>query len=281
MTTINQNINGNYLVTILSDGTKIRKTNQKAFIPSFPESIDLKITDKCKRNCPWCHEASSVTGKHASPKFIYSYLKDLPPGVELAIGGGDVFEHPKFNEIITSLNNMGFICNTTVSLESFERYEVPLEVHGIGISHDKKVETNNPNVVNHVIAGFITFTSIIDLLKAGEKVLILGYKIFGRGKEYYNDTIRKNIRELNTNLNLVLETNSGTLSFDNLAITQLNLQKHLTNEEWDKFYMGDDGQYTMYVDAVNQKYGKSSTSNRVATATIISDFKKLTKGNQY
>ena len=38
--------NGNYTVKILSDGTKIRETNEDEFIPSFAENCDVKITDK-------------------------------------------------------------------------------------------------------------------------------------------------------------------------------------------------------------------------------------------
>ena len=46
--------NGNYNVTILSDGTKIRRTEEDEFIPEFPENADVKITDKCSQGCPFC-----------------------------------------------------------------------------------------------------------------------------------------------------------------------------------------------------------------------------------
>ena len=46
--------NGNYNVTILSDGTKIRRTDEDEFIPEFPENADVKITDKCSQGCPFC-----------------------------------------------------------------------------------------------------------------------------------------------------------------------------------------------------------------------------------
>ena len=32
--------NGNYIVTILSDGTKIRRTEDNEFIPAFSENVD-------------------------------------------------------------------------------------------------------------------------------------------------------------------------------------------------------------------------------------------------
>ena len=31
-------------------------------------------------------------------------------------------------------------------------------------------------------------------------------------------------------------------------------------KEWEEFYMGDDGNFTMYIDLVNQEFAKSSVS---------------------
>ena len=47
--------NGNYIVTILEDGTKIRVTEENEFIPEFSENIDCKITDKCSQMCKFCY----------------------------------------------------------------------------------------------------------------------------------------------------------------------------------------------------------------------------------
>lgn len=58
MEILNQYINGNTLVTIYNDGTKIREYNKDPQ-PEFPESIDLKITDYCDMGCPYCHESST------------------------------------------------------------------------------------------------------------------------------------------------------------------------------------------------------------------------------
>ena len=50
------------------------------------------------------------------------------------------------------------------------------------------------------------------------------------------------------------------VSFDNLAIDQLKLRRIFSNKDWNEFYMGDDGQFTMYIDLVEEKYALSSTS---------------------
>ena len=46
--------NGNYTVEIYDDGTKIRETEEETFEASFPENIDIKITNKCLNNCDFC-----------------------------------------------------------------------------------------------------------------------------------------------------------------------------------------------------------------------------------
>jgi hypothetical protein len=32
--------------------------------------------------------------------------------------------------------------------------------------------------------------------------------------------------------------------------------------DWDEFYMGDDGEYTFYIDAVSQTYSKNSLESK-------------------
>jgi hypothetical protein len=51
-----------------------------------------------------------------------------------------------------------------------------------------------------------------------------------------------------------------TVSFDNLAIKQLEVRNIMSAEDFNHFYMGDDGQFTMYVDTVKQEYAVSSVS---------------------
>ena len=48
------------------------------------------------------------------------------------------------------------------------------------------------------------------------------------------------------------------VSFDNLAITQLDVKRLMSQEEWDEFYMGDDGTMTFYIDMVEGTFGKNS-----------------------
>lgn len=93
-------INGNYRVTIYEDGTKEREVPKDFCKPEFPESIDLKITNKCDMGCAYCHENSTLDGKQGH--FAHDFLWTLRPGTELAIGGGNIFEMNRCNDDIIS-----------------------------------------------------------------------------------------------------------------------------------------------------------------------------------
>ena len=62
------------------------------------------------------------------------------------------------------------------------------------------------------------------------------------------------------------------ISFDNLAIKQLEPNRLMSDEDYEEFYMGDDGSFTMYVDAVNRQFAQSSVStNRYPLMEDIKD----------
>ena len=54
----------------------------------------------------------------------------------------------------------------------------------------------------------------------------------------------------------------SVVSFDNLALKQLKIREKVSKSIWDSNFMGKDGQFTMYIDLVNKKFSKSSTSNK-------------------
>ena len=108
-----------------------------------------------------------------------------------------------------------------------------------------------------------------------KKVLILGYKTVGRGNDcYFNneELIKTNISEVKNHIQEIREM-FDVISFDNLAIKQLDIKNTMSREEWDSFYMGDDGNYTMYVDLVNEEYAKNSTSGM--TYDLLDDINEM------
>ena len=267
--------NGNYDVKIYSDGTKVRTTEDDEFIAQFPENIDCKITNKCDMGCAFCHENSVVDGLHGN--INHPILSTLHPGQEIAIGGGNIFEHPDFEEFLIRLKDLGVISNITVNqhhieieenLNKVRQWQKEKLVYGVGISYNGSVDYLKKvikslyipeNAVIHTIAGI---HNLEPLVSKELKVLILGYKSIRRGKDFINchgTTIRKKIAELEAKIPEYLES-FKVLSFDNLALEQLNIKKYVSPEDWKAHYMGDDGSFTMYIDLVKEEFAKNSTS---------------------
>ena len=115
---------------------------------------------------------------------------------------------------------------------------------------------------------------------------MLGYKTIGRGKDYIsNNNFRTTILTYLTKdfVKVVLNGRHRKLliSFDNLAIDQLEIKKLLSEEEWNRFYMGDDGKYTFYIDLVNGTFARDSISDKkynMNNMTIDEMFNIIKKG---
>lgn len=269
--------NGNYTVKIYEDGTKIRENDLDFFESEFPENIDIKITNRCNMGCPMCHECSTPSGENADLLGL-QFIDSLHPYTELAIGGGNVFENPQFIPFLLKLKERQIIANMTINQIHFEenyslvRYLIKEKlIYGIGVSlqipSDKFVtmlKSCGRNVVLHVINGIITQWQIERYLaNRGLKILFLGYKNFGRGSEYWNThaiDILRNQDYTRNNMKALLHS-FKVVSFDNLAIEQIQPRRFLTDKQFDEFYMGDEGKFTMYIDAVKQEFAKNSISN--------------------
>lgn len=272
--------NGNYFVEIWDDGTKIRiqPDDNADFIPAFAENCDVKITDKCDGGCPFCYEGCTAEGKHG--ELLNLPLWDsLHPFTELAINGNDL-SHPQLEEFLQLMKEKQIIVNMTVNQKHFQRHYCKLcrlsdngLIHGIGISLIKTdpyfidmVGKAFPNAVIHTIAGITTPKQYKAMYDKELKVLILGYKFRGRGQQFYEDNkgeilsnmtwIRFNLKDIVNRLKVV--------SFDNLALEQLAVKESgiLTEEQWNEFYMGDDGNYTFYIDLVKGEFAKNSVSDK-------------------
>ena len=264
--------NGNYNVAIFDDGTKIRYNDLDCLIPEFPESMDMKISNYCPFGCPMCHEKSSEDGEYG--KILHHpFIKTLHSGTELALGGGAVTYHPDLIPFLEELKEQGVLPNITINQREWEETKIDYLInnqliYGLGVSFtnvDDEVWDkilSYPNAVVHLIAGYHSRDVFDYFAHKGAKILILGYKNWGRGEDYfknYSNQITVRIRELREILP-TLFTRCKVVSFDNLSIKQLDIRTVIGEEKWKEFYMGDDGQYTMYVDMVKQECAKSSTS---------------------
>jgi len=277
--------NGNYNVFIMKDGTKIRKSPKgEGFIPEKPESMDILLTKKCMEGCPFCHEGATADGKNGDIMQV-PFLDTLLPYTELALGGGDVFLHPDFIPFLERCKEKRLICNTTVHQNQFMQHRQEIKdltdkglLYGIGISTfnptNELIEAIQefPNAVIHIINGVQSIKFIQKMYDRDLKVLILGYKEFRRGADFYSPAIEARKTAMYNELPEIVK-HFKVVSFDNLAIKQLDVKRIVP--DWDRFYMGDDGQFTMYVDLVNKQYAKCSIAPLNERYPLTDDIKDM------
>lgn len=283
MNLIGSYMNGNYKVSIFDDGTKIRENDLDFFEPNTVESMDIKITNRCDKGCPMCHEDSKPDGVHGdilSPCFI----NKLHPFTELAIGGGNPLEHPDLEEFLLKCEDNQLIPSMTVNQDHFMNNISRIKklcdnklIYGLGISLTDPTDefikevSQFPNAVIHIIAGLFTPDQFKKLANRDLKILILGYKKVRRGENLYkniSNEIDDKINWMKSMLPVMTKLKCfNTISFDNLAIKQLDVKNTLkmSDEDWDLFYMGDDGQEemtsaSMYVDMVKKEFARNSCS---------------------
>lgn len=290
MKLLNKYTNGNHVVEIYDNGTKIKETIDPAaeyFTYAYPENADIKITDQCDGGCTYCHENSTIHGKHGDIRALEGLFKSMHVGQELAIGGGNALAHPDLLWMLALLKDIGVVANITINQRHLKPYKQLIRkivdeglVHGIGISlTDSKnaedfafINTLGDNVVIHTIAGILTQSDVRALV--GRKVLVLGYKDLRRGhllKEKDGMKIEANINWLRHSLP-VLSQLVKTLSFDCLGIDQLNPREELNIplDEYNTMFQGSDTDVqdefgnitcaTMYIDCVTMTCARMSTA---------------------
>ena len=286
--------NNDYTCTMFSDGTKIRWNDKDSFNPIKPESIDLKITNQCDMACRFCHENSTPDGKHGDILNL-PFIDTMFPYSEVAIGGGNVLTHPDLVPFLERLKERKIIASMTVNqvhfmsnIDFIKSLVDKKLIYGLGISLTAASDSfinavkQFSNAVIHVINGIVRKDELEALAHNNLKILVLGYKEFRRGKDWYAYD-GKSIDNLKSQFYNILPeiVNDGwfkCISFDNLAIKQLEPKRLMSEEDYKEFYMGDDGSFTMYVDAVNRQFAKSSVSTeRYDLMDDIADMFKVVK----
>lgn len=268
--------NGNYNVILMEDGSKFRMNNEDHFEPAFAESYDIKITSVCTgSNCEYCYEGCGPEGKHAD--LNQSFFNTIHPGTEIAINGNDL-SHPGLPDFLRRMRNRKVIVNMTVNQIHFEKYFDTLKewasnkmIWGLGISLVNPTTSfiekakQFPNAIIHVINGIVSVPQLEMLADNGFKLLILGYKKLCRGEDYY-DIYSYLVEAMQEDLKQYLFTEIipqnwfSIISFDNLALEQLNVREHVDKEAWEKNYLGEDGFASFYIDAVDGTFAKNSVA---------------------
>lgn len=159
--------NGNYIV-IIENNKRIKRCFRinEDFKPIFPDSIDLKISNRCSVGCPFCHEESTSDGKIATLNEIIKHLEPLPnEPIEVAIGGGNLVEDEESFELLKDLvdwlNKKGIFANLTLNEKSvndnvFSQLST-LELKGIGISLGPDITSERINNISKIINKWFRF----------------------------------------------------------------------------------------------------------------------------
>lgn len=86
----------------------------------YPEFYDIKITGKCKGECPWCYMDSKTCDEHYSDivakviRYFGNMTENQHP-FQVAIGGGEPTQHPQFCALLQAFDNLGIIPNYTTN----------------------------------------------------------------------------------------------------------------------------------------------------------------------
>lgn len=283
-------VNGTMITTVLDD---------EPFKAEFPLNCDMNISRKCTNGCAFCYEGCTPDGNHADiKKFINdknSFLYSLHEGTELALNGNEPL-HPDLELLLQFCKERNIVANLTVQELTLLKHKDQIEewlnkglLHGIGVSpciySEDMLEfcNNHPSAVIHTIVGITTPENYKHLMIYNKlKILVLGYKSFGKGISYLYkdetvvDELTKNTNWLKSNIKDFIN-HFKVVSFDNLAIKQLDPKSWLSTDQWEKFYRGDDGSHTLYIDLVSETFAKNSIQRKDEHMPIMKDIKSMLK----
>ena len=121
-------VNGNYIVKISSMSNTFFGISKRALrvgedlLSEFPDSIDLKISNRCSHGCKFCHESSIPGGDILDIEKTKSILSQLPKKpIEIAVGGGNVLEClDETEDILGWLVERGYNTRITITLDDLK-----------------------------------------------------------------------------------------------------------------------------------------------------------------
>jgi hypothetical protein len=287
--------NGNATVTTERNGTRSVMWDGDLKL-EYPLNVDIRVSTQCEfgRNpktgkavCSFCHESAVTDGTECDYGLLLQILTPLPAGVELAIGMNQYTDN--FHAFLGQCKLRGWIVNVTINQGHLKKWGKQLAlmidegvVAGVGVSFrpnmavlDSPIVTL-PNTVVHVIAGIDDFDRVSSLADSGvKKLLVLGEKDFGFNKGKVIISSPNHLKwkwKIHTLFSLF-----DVVSFDNLALQQLNVKRFFTDKDWATFYQGE---HSFYINAAEGYFSPSSRSpQRVSanTTNIVDYFHTLSK----
>jgi hypothetical protein len=256
---------------------------------AFPYLVDISITNRCDKKCPWCYASSKphTRGNDADGYFVESTIRKMLFGArvfEVVFGGGDPtlyhsnvegyqtlawllrgYKEDGFKVSLTTRNYEWFkmpgfqdavkLCHAiAISCESVE----DLEKAGILASEIYKVRGDSSRRVTiQKILGLNCSSPLEEFLARCkelwlENVTLLGFKEFGRGKKIEAPVVDSSWIKVAANSGLNIGVDSAVVQKWGNQIVESGVPS------W--FLGGVEGRQTCYIDAVSQKAFPSSTS---------------------
>jgi len=263
-------------------GTKVRfrfSHEPKDMVPekaTAPELVDIKITNFCPFACDFCYQSSTLKGLHADMGYeLYDVLKELKV-FEVALGGGEPTLHPSFVNILSSFRDHGIVPNfTTRNLGWLRKPKLAADImekcgaFAFSAGNEKEIqelrtlvdhnEISHNRVNIHFVMGTIdskyTFNRLLKQCHdCGFRATLLGYKPVGFGENF-------NPASYNWWLNEVKELKEDhrcpNIAVDTVLAAQYE-QEILAADVPSYLFSTKDGNFSCYIDMVEQKVGPSS-----------------------
>lgn len=263
--------------------------NPSPFSPQTPLLVDMKITNFCSHGCAYCYQGSTTKGTHMNKEKIFSYTSLLSRGkvFEVALGGGEPTQYPIFDQLVKHLSSEKIVVNfTTKSVDWLENERMANEIiphiGGFAFSVDEQTIDKVDRIYDifkyrgydvkkftvQIIPAIHTQYSLEKILKwcheRGIRATLLGYKNTNRGQKFKDVIIKKQWGEFfpeektfEVLKKLQKQYQLGPISIDTtLAAKIVDQLKQNEIPEW--LYHIHEGKYSMYIDAVEDKFGPSS-----------------------
>ena len=307
-----------FLLLDIRSGDKFRlrkysKPNVE-LIPNFPELVDIKITNKCNHNCSFCYQNSSLSGKNCDTWNFKRFIEKLPKHTSLAIGGGEVWEHPDFISMLLYALDKDMLVNfTSKSVDFLKNKELISALDykcdydkriGVGISISSIFELDKLDKIAkfkkehygifdfyiHLIPEFMDMYFAEKLVKKLRKancninLLLLGYKDIGRAKP----KVLKDKEEMKLIIEYLYKEGMSKKDKSYRDFFNVNIDTKLANDYLDmmnelfdkKTWYTEEGIYSMFFDCVENTIYKSSYQKEKGIeleygSCLEEEFKKL------
>lgn len=244
---------------------------------TYPELVDLKITNACDKGCSYCYQNSTPKGKHAQHLGDIIYTLENLRVFEVAIGGGEPTSHPNFWTFVREIHANGMKPNfSTRNLKWCESpglvkifkdccgafaYSVDsrFDIETLGRVlvkydlYDNDVYGHNWATVQYVVGPTTTQKDLVDMAKECVKwrvpLTLLGFKNVGRAKDIKFSPPEIDWMEL-LEMGVELEVDTCIAEMYSRSLNNANVKKWSINIQ--------EGAHSMYIDAVTKTMGASS-----------------------